>query len=757
MSRENARASVSLGRVRRVGLRACRRLARAALSVGLIAMVAVQGMPAFALQASLPSREPASTLVALQMSPGSQVIDFPGGYSSSLPARLKKAGVGIVIRYVGSAKWKSLTRKEADALRKAGIDIAAVYETSATWMLGGRAAGVSAAKKARAAVVACGGPRTPFVYFACDTGTNRYSTVNACLQGAASVLGADHVGVYGSYSVCASALKSGFATKAWQTEAWSGGKWLAAAALYQPARSFDGGLGIDYDSNHLRADDVGQWGYAPTGGSTWTTASVPTTATLRSVAFRDASSGVAVGDDGTVVRTADGGSTWTTVSTPATGTLRSVAFADSANGWAVGEDGSVVHTGDGGSTWTAASTPATRTLTSVTFRGANAGWAVGEAGTVVRTTDGGSTWTTASVAATRTLTSVTFRDANNGVAVGETGTVIRTSDGGATWAAASTPATGTLMSVAFRDAANGWAVGEAGSVIRTSDGGSTWAKASTPATTTLMSVGFTDANTGWAVGEGGAVIRTSDGGSTWTAVSVPTTATLLAASFRDANMGCVVGVDGTVLRALRAGGPAVWGHVAGVVVDAATGRPVSGATVQIGSRPAIPTATDGSFLSARVVPGVYRVTFTSPRYIASSTTGVVVTAGGTSRIKIRATPRTVTAVCVPSVRTSTPLRGVPLTIAATISPAAAGGLTLTTLNLSHYEKKTVVKTVKGKRRKVNVWYWRQRGRLTMSPGASGSLIVHTTLAAGLWHVYANCSGSGTYLPSTSATIGFAVR
>ena len=49
-------------------------------------------------------------------------------------------------------------------------------------MLGGYKAGVAAAKKARAATVKCGGPRSALIYFACDVDTHNYAAVNACLR-----------------------------------------------------------------------------------------------------------------------------------------------------------------------------------------------------------------------------------------------------------------------------------------------------------------------------------------------------------------------------------------------------------------------------------------------------------------------------------------------------------------------------------------------------------------------------------------------
>ena len=730
------------------------RVARVLLTALLILIVLPQGALALTFPASPQDLTLAASVPTAAKASGVAVIDYPGGFGASTPSRLKKAGVGVVVRYVGAARWKSLTRSEANALRNSGIDIAAVYETKAGWMLGGRAAGVAAAKKARAAVIACGGPSKPFVYFACDIATKRYSTVNACLKGAASVLGADHVGIYGSYAVCANALKSGYAKKAWQTLAWSSGKVYSKAGIYQIAHRIDGSLGLDYDSNLVRADDIGQWGYTP-GGVGWTSQTTSATATLNAVDFADAGTGWAVGEAGTIIRTTDGGSTWAPQTTSVTAALNSVRFVDSSTGWAVGDSGAVLHTIDGGSSWAVQSTPATGTLASVDFVDSSFGWAVGEDGTVICTTDGGTTWTAQSAPTSATLNAVRFVDRNSGCAVGASGTVMHTGNGGASWATQSAPTTATLTSVDFTSAGIGWAVGTAGVVVRTGNGGSSWAVQSAPTTATLNAVRFTDPETGWSVGASGTVLHTTNGGAAWTAQTPPTTASIISADFTDANTGWAVGDSGTVLHATGVG-LSPFGTITGVVTNAVSGARMPGVSISVGSRMAAPSATDGSFVAARVAPGTYRVSFSDPRFITSSVSGVVVRATGRITLKVNLTPRAPTRLSRPSVVLA-PLRSQPSTLTVTLSPASASSSAATVLSCLHYERKTVVKKVKGKKKKVKVWYWRTRFALKMRAQDAGSLLTHAGLAAGKWKVRARFPGSGKYLPSTSAWKTFTVR
>jgi hypothetical protein len=106
------------------------------------------------------------------------------------------------------------------------------------------------------------------VYFAVDwdASSGQQSAINACLDGAASVLGRDRVGIYGGYGPVSRAPSSGHATWAWQTYAWSGGQWAKGAQLQQYSNGHTlGGVGCDYD--RATTSDFGQWriGVTPAG------------------------------------------------------------------------------------------------------------------------------------------------------------------------------------------------------------------------------------------------------------------------------------------------------------------------------------------------------------------------------------------------------------------------------------------------------------------------------------------------------------
>ena len=97
---------------------------------------------------------------------------------------------------------------------------------------------------------------------------------------------------------------------------------------------------------------------------------------LRAVQFlEDGRRGWAVGEDGTILATADGGQSWQRQASGTSTWLRAVQFLeDGRRGWAVGEDGTILATADGGQSWQpqASGTPAPGSGRSSSWRTAGA-------------------------------------------------------------------------------------------------------------------------------------------------------------------------------------------------------------------------------------------------------------------------------------------------------------------------------------------------------------------------------------------------
>lgn len=184
-------------------------------------------------------------------------------WSHPTPTALKGAGVTFVMRYLSNDPTKNITRAEADALAAKGIWSGVVWESTANRAGAGKAAGTADAKTALAQATAAGMPEDRPVYLAVDYAATP-STVEPYFEGAASVLGLDRTGVYGGYPVVSHLLDKGLVRWAWQTTAWSAGKWDLRAHIRQGAYVTIGG--VQCDRNTATTSDFGQWmpGKTPT-------------------------------------------------------------------------------------------------------------------------------------------------------------------------------------------------------------------------------------------------------------------------------------------------------------------------------------------------------------------------------------------------------------------------------------------------------------------------------------------------------------
>ncbi|TDD69376.1 DUF1906 domain-containing protein [Actinomadura darangshiensis] len=192
-------------------------------------------------------------------------IDYAWSHPSV--SAMRSAGVKFVCRYLSHDASKNLDRAEADRLSDAGIWMVVVWETTAKRALSGKAGGADDAREAARQAKACGMPEDRPIYFAVDWDATpgQQDDINAYLDGAASVIGRDRVGLYGGYYPVKRALDAGKARWAWQTYAWSGGQWVGRAQIQQYRNGVQVG-GADCDYDRAMEADYGQWRVGVTGG-----------------------------------------------------------------------------------------------------------------------------------------------------------------------------------------------------------------------------------------------------------------------------------------------------------------------------------------------------------------------------------------------------------------------------------------------------------------------------------------------------------
>ncbi len=261
------------------------------------------------------------------------------------------------------------------------------------------------------------------------------------------------------------------------------------------------------------------------GGSPCT----PSTSDLHTVAFADATYGVAGGKDSTIWQTnlTTSSGTWSVA--PQCSAFVFETFyglhlhtATAGYGAGVAVSGEAGFKYFSGYSWVCGpSTFAGKVFYDV-FRLGSSGWIVGDTGGLIYKLEDGSastppsytpTWTTVPAGTAQVLRAITFSGASSGLAVGAAGAIVRSTDGkGEVWGAVTSPASVELWDVAFADASHAFAVGAGGTILTSADGGQSWSAQASPTTARLEGVCFASASEGWAVGAGGVILHTTSGG-----------------------------------------------------------------------------------------------------------------------------------------------------------------------------------------------------------------------------------------------------
>lgn len=208
-----------------------------------------------------------------------KLADFAAGRPH--PDKLREAGFDGVVRYLANSPDRGLPNKillpeEAKAYLDRGMEVVSNWQKTKADYQGGFEAGVRDARAALDHHYACGGPGYRPIYFSVDADVNLdvwNGKVLPYLNGAASVLGREWVGVYGGQRSMWWAEEDGFRWR-WQTKAWSRYdaqgrwnsslpvQWVDGVQIRQERVDQDRVDGIGVDINTTWADDYGQWSKA---------------------------------------------------------------------------------------------------------------------------------------------------------------------------------------------------------------------------------------------------------------------------------------------------------------------------------------------------------------------------------------------------------------------------------------------------------------------------------------------------------------
>jgi len=229
---------------------------------------------------------------------------------------------------------------------------------------------------------------------------------------------------------------------------------------------------------------------------------------------------------GTSTGTGAASITWTSMNMPGgADALRGVSCVNASTCLAVGAAGTIIRTTNGGSSW-AAQTGTAQFLNAVSCTSALTCVAVGgdSYNLILRTTDGGANWDNrnavpSAVPPTPRLAAISCPTSSTCVATSFNGRILRSDDGGLTWAAQSSPPSYDLLGVSCTSSTSCVAVDNGGFILRYASG--TWTIVAT-ANDSFNSVSCSGL-TCYAAGYRGLHMSSSDGGVSWVSQVAPAT------------------------------------------------------------------------------------------------------------------------------------------------------------------------------------------------------------------------------------------
>lgn len=251
------------------------------------------------------------------------------------------------------------------------------------------------------------------------------------------------------------------------------------------------------------------------GGNTWNDIVTPVEAFFNDMEFINENIGFLVGGYRRFFKTTDGGMSWFPLKLGEYNNLNSIHMFDQSRGVAVGEDGTVLRTWTG-DFWVSGFSNTYQKLNSVFALNYSDAVAVGDSGMILRGYYTYQTWVEKSSGVSKNLNSVFFINRDTGWIAGDDGVILKSTNRGLTWDLLNSGTTMDLNSISFTNQFYGWAAGDGG-ILKTTNGGLSWFQHNI-LNFNYYNIQLLDSYAGFVLGQNGRLFRTYDGGLNWDSI-----------------------------------------------------------------------------------------------------------------------------------------------------------------------------------------------------------------------------------------------
>jgi len=259
--------------------------------------------------------------------------------------------------------------------------------------------------------------------------------------------------------------------------------------------------------------------------SQWVVQSSGVSVNLYDMKFINRNTGWAVGENGTILKTANGGINWNLVDNPSFNMgkiLNEISVIDSNIAYVVGAHSTYLKTTNGGENWIVIRNGPWGSgmgFRSVFYINKDTGWAVGDY-RVLLTRDGGISFDSVSLTVMiyNYIHTMHFKNYNTGIASCD-GECYKTTNGGYNWFNTQVPVPALYPFMKISVVGDYvWLVGNGKKVYRSTNYAESWDTVSyipSYPPSMIRSSYFVDINTGWAGGSYGYLYKTTNGGYNW--------------------------------------------------------------------------------------------------------------------------------------------------------------------------------------------------------------------------------------------------